>query len=89
MAHKKHAIKAKRQSDKLYAKNKILRKKIKDIRKAADKALTGKNIEQAKAQYLKLQQAVDKAVKSFMSKNTAARYKSNLAKKIKKLAGVK
>jgi small subunit ribosomal protein S20 len=85
MAHKKHAMKAKRKSDKLYAKNKILRKKIKDIRKAAEKAIAAKSLEKAHAEYLKLQQAVDKAAKSFMSKNTAARYKSNLAKKIKAL----
>ncbi len=85
MAHKKHAIKAKKQADKRYARNRTLLKKIKDVRKAAEKAIMAKNADGAKKLYHDLQKLVDKASKSFISKNTAARYKSNLAKKIKKL----
>ncbi len=86
MAHKKHAIKAKRQADKRYLRNRTVLKKIKDTRKAAEKAIAAKNAEAAKKLYHTLQQLVDKASKSFISKNTAARYKSNLAKKIKTLS---
>ena len=86
MAHKKHAIKAKRQADKNYLRNRTILKKMKDIRKSAEKAVVAKNAEVAKKLYHDLQKLVDKASKSFISKNTAARYKSNLAKKIKTLS---
>ena len=85
MAHKKHAIKAKRQADKRYLRNRTMLKKIKDVRKSAEKAVGAKNAEVAKKLYHDLQKLVDKASKSFVSKNTAARYKSNLAKKIRAL----
>lgn len=86
MAHKKNALKAKRQADKRYLRNRSALKKIRDARKAAEKAVLLKDREKAQTLYRDMQKLVDKAAKTFMSKNTAARYKSNLARKIRKLS---
>lgn len=88
MAHTKSAMKARRKSLKAYARNTILRKKIHDIRKKAEKAIAAKQKEAAGKLYLELQKVVDKASKTgrYLSRNTAARYKSNLAKKIRAIA---
>lgn len=85
MPQKKAAYKALRQDAKKYARNRNLLKKIKDIRKKADKFLAEKKIDEVKSLYQTLQKSVDKASKSggFMKPNTAARYKSQLRKKIK------
>lgn len=87
MAHKKAAIKALRKAKKNFERNTIIRKTIKDLRKKAQRALTEKKFDSAKDLYLKLQKAVDKAAKKggLIKPNTAARYKSQLAKKINAL----
>lgn len=85
MPQKPSAAKAMRKSQKAYAKNTILRKKIKDARKKAEKALAAKSHAEALKMYAVVQKLVDKASKSFMPKNAAARYKANLMKKINAL----
>ena len=84
MPQKKSAAKALRQDLKRYDRNRIVRKKIKDLRKKAQKALIDKKTDEALKIYHTLQKALDKASKSggVMSQNTASRYKSQLKKKI-------
>lgn len=82
MPNKKSAKKALRKSDKLSAKNTLVKKNIKTLRKNSLKAINNKD---AKAQELTKQtiKAIDKAAgKGIMKKNTAARNKSRLQKKL-------
>jgi len=89
MPKKKSAFKALRKSSKQQDRNRDLRKKIKDIRKKAERAVFKKDKNTALDLYRNLQIAVDKAskIRGFMKRNTAARYKSQLAKKIKQITG--
>jgi len=87
MPQKKSAAKALRKSRKLFSRNQSLRKKIKDIRKKAERALLKKQPDVALDLFRQLQKVVDKASKAsgFMKQNTVARYKSRLAKKIRRI----
>jgi len=84
MPQKKSAKKALRQSAKRYDRNKVIRRKIKDLRKKAEKALSEKKSADAVKIYTTLQEVVDKASKAggYLNRNTASRYKSRLLKKI-------
>jgi ribosomal protein S20 len=84
MPQKKSAAKALRQDQKQYIRSRLIKRKIKEIRKKAGKALRAKNLEESKKLYQDLQKAVDKASKSggILKKNTASRYKSQILKKI-------
>jgi ribosomal protein S20 len=84
MAKKKAGLKALRKSKRLADHNRSLKTKIKDLRKKAMKQITANKADTAMAAYRELQVAVDKASKhnGFMKKNTAARYKSQLGKRI-------
>ena len=88
MPHQKAAFKSLRKSAKQAERNYRIRKRIRDIRKKADRALQRSEIDAARGFYQQLQKAVDKAskVRGFMKQNTAARYKSQLAKKILRVA---
>ncbi len=86
MPQKKSAKKALRQSRKRAERNKRVKLNIKYLIKQTEKAI--KNNDKAKALewYKKVQKAIDKATKSnIYKKNTAARKKSRLMKKINKL----
>lgn len=85
MPKQKAAFKALRQTKKHTERNRTLRKKIKDLRKKAERALIAKKLDEVKAIYVDLQKAVDKASKTggFLSRNTAARYKSRLLRKVR------
>jgi len=87
MPQKKSAEKALRRDKKRYERNRITSKKIKDLRKQAEKAIISKQADTALELYRKLQKLLDKVSRSggFMKKNTAARYKSHLLKKINAL----
>lgn len=86
MPRKKAAFRALRKSTKRYHRNRIIQKKLKDLRKQTAAAIASKNMEQAMTLYTSFQKLVDKASKAngFMNKNTAARYKSKLHKAIQK-----
>ena len=87
MAHKSAAIKAIRQTKKRTVRNTLVKKNIAYLKKKTLKAVNANQKESAKETYLKLVQSVDKAAKNKMiSRNTAARRKSRLAKKINKLS---
>lgn len=87
MPQKKSAYKALRKSGKRQTRNQIAKKKIKDLRKKAEKLLTEKKKDDALKVYVQLQKALDKAAKAggFMKENAVARYKSRLSKKIASL----
>jgi len=88
MAHMKNAEKAQRKALKATLRNNAIQRNIKEIRKKALRAVDAKKKDEALKFYHELQQAVDKASKhnGYMKKNTAARYKSALAKKIRSIA---
>ncbi|MBI4599628.1 30S ribosomal protein S20 [Candidatus Uhrbacteria bacterium] len=86
MAHKAAAIKALRQTKKRTARNTLVKKNIAYLKKKIVKAIGKKEVEGAQGMYQKLVQSVDKAAKNnSISRNTAARRKSRLAKKINAL----
>ena len=84
----KNAAKAQRKAVKASLRNTLMQRKIREIRKKAMRAITAKKRDEALKLYQELQQTVDKASKHnrFMKKNTAARYKSSLAEKIRALS---
>lgn len=88
MAHTKAAVRAHRKSLKAHQRNTAFSRKIKDIRKKAERAIAAAKLDEAMKFYRELQKTVDTAAKhnAFMKKNTASRYKSNLAKRIRSIA---
>jgi len=87
MPIKKAAEKALRQAKKKEAKNKKIKKYLSYQERKFNKAISASDLNKAKEIYLILQKALDKAAgKSVIKKNNAARKKSRLSKKIKKLS---
>ncbi|MFH0853959.1 MAG: 30S ribosomal protein S20 [bacterium] len=83
MPVKKFAEKALRQSKKAMVRNLKVNRTIKDLTKKALKSIDAKNIEEAKEHSSGAIKAIDKAIqKKIMKKNTGARQKSALMKKI-------
>lgn len=86
MPIKKSAKKALRQTKKRTIRNIKRKRTAKDLIKEALKAVEAKQVDKARDLFKKVQQAVDKAVKTgAIKKNTANRKKSRLAKKVKLL----
>lgn len=86
MPQKKSAKKALRQSKKRAERNKRVKLNIKYLIKQTEKAIKNNDKTKALEWYKKVQKAIDKATKSnIYKKNTAARKKSRLMKKINKL----
>lgn len=69
------------------AANNFYTKTVKNAIKKTEKAVANKDIEAAKANYATTVQAIDKACsKGLIKKNTCARQKARLNKKIKEMA---
>lgn len=86
MPIKHAAAKALRKSKKQTAINRTVREAVKDLIRAARKAIAANKGIEAKEIVAKTAKALDKAVrKGVFKKNTAARLKSRLAKRIAKL----
>ena len=84
MPQKQQAIKALRQSKKREAKNKILKSTVKTLVKKTRKSIDNK-AKDIDAQIKQAQKLLDKAIKQgIMKKNTVARRKSRLMKKLNK-----
>jgi small subunit ribosomal protein S20 len=80
----KSALKAHRQNVKRREHNRELRSKLRTGLKGIRKALDAKDIDGAKGALKGIQSLVDKmATKGIIHKNTASRYKSRLAAKVK------
>lgn len=80
------ALKELRKSLKRKARHLIIKNKIKETKKLFLKAISEKNIEEAKKLLQQFYKLVDKAAKiHYFHKNKAARLKSNLAKKLSNL----
>ena len=87
MPIKKAAEKDLRQAKKKEARNKKIKKYLSYQERKFNKAISASDLNKAKEIYLILQKALDKAAgKSVIKKNNAARKKSRLSKKIKKLS---
>ena len=85
MPNKKSAVKELRKAVKRNAANKKVSNKLKDLVKINLKQIKA-NDKAVKAEFAKTMQAIDKAVKKgVIKKNTAARKKSRLMKKINAL----
>lgn len=83
MPVKKFAEKALRQSKKRMVRNLKVKRTVKDLTKKTLKALDTKNEQEAKKQSLDAIKAIDKAIqKKVIKKNTGARKKSVLMKKV-------
>ncbi len=83
MPHKHAAIKHLRQAKKHTEHNIEVKKNIAYLRKQSLKAVTAKDAPKALELYEKLKKAVDKAAqRNIIKKNSAARKKSRLIKKI-------
>jgi len=86
MPNLRNAKKALRQSDKRAQRNKIAKAEIKSLRVKLRKALTASNLDEAKSVAQLVGKKLDKAVKkNIFKKNTVARYKSRMMKKINAL----
>lgn len=86
MPIKKAAFKALRQSKKRAARNKQTKGTLKISIKASRRLIEAKKIEEAKTSVLKVIKLLDRAVaKGAIKKNTAARRKSRLVKKLNAL----
>lgn len=86
MAHKAAALKSLRQTKKRTSRNVLVKKNIAYLKKNVQKSVEKQDEARAKELYHKLVQNVDKAAKNkIISRNTAARRKSRLAKKINAL----
>mgnify|MGYP002725764232 CR=1 FL=1 len=86
MPNLQNAKKALRQSDKRAQRNKIVKAEIKSLRVKLRKALTAKKIDESKEVARLVCKKLDKAVrKNVFKKNTVARYKSRLTKKLNAL----
>jgi len=77
---KESAKKALRQSQKRRKRNLLRKKAIKDIRKKIRKLVEEEKFKEAKKLLPEFYKAVDKASKTFLHKNTAARRKSRMTK---------
>lgn len=87
MPNLENAKKALRQSSKRAERNKIVLAEIKSLRVKLRKAITGKQLEEAKEIARIVGKKLDKAeTKKVVKKNTAGRYKSRLMKKINEMA---
>ena len=83
----KSALKANRQNIKRREHNRGLRSTLRTALKAIRAALDAKDVDAAKAALSKTVSLVDKmATKGIIHKNTAGRYKSRLANRLKKAA---
>jgi small subunit ribosomal protein S20 len=83
MPNLQNAKKALRQSDKRAQRNKIVKAEIKSLRVKVRKALTAKKLDDALSLIQLVSKKMDKAVqKNVYKKNTVARYKSRLMKKL-------
>ncbi|MFH1029965.1 MAG: 30S ribosomal protein S20 [bacterium] len=83
MPVKKFAAKALRQSKKRMVRNLKVQREIKDLTKKTLKALNVKNFEEAKKYSASAIKTIDKAIqKKVLKKNTGARQKSVLMKKV-------
>ena len=86
MPNKANARKAMRQTEKRTQRNKIANAEIKSLRIKLRKALTEKQVKEATELTRLLGQKLDKAMgKQIIKKNTAARYKSRMMKKLNAL----
>ncbi|MBI2551355.1 30S ribosomal protein S20 [Candidatus Uhrbacteria bacterium] len=84
MPNLENAKKALRQSEKRAYRNKVVKAEIHSLRAHLRKALEAKNLEEAETLVKTLAQKLDKAhAKGVLKKNTAARYKSRMARKLK------
>ena len=80
----KSALKANRQNIKRREHNRQLRSKLRTGLKGIRKALDAKDLDAAKGALKSIQSLVDKmATKGIIHKNTASRYKSRIAARIK------
>ena len=86
MANIKSAKKDIRVTRKVTANNHELKAKVKNIIKETDKAVAANDLEKAKNSLTKAISIIDKAqAKGLVKKNTAARQKSRLNKKVKEM----
>ena len=87
MPHKHAAIKHLRQTKKRTEHNMLVKKNIAYLRKQALKAVEAKDATKAQALSKAFAKAIDKAAgKEIVKKNTAARKKSRLVKKIQSIS---
>ncbi len=87
MAKTKNAKKAERVSKRKYVFNARRKKTMKDAVKTVGKLVTGKDAKGAEASLPTLYKAIDKAAKNkTINKNTAARMKSRLTKRVQSLS---
>ena len=83
MPAKKSAEKALRQSKKRMVRNLKIKRTVKDLTKKSLKAIDAKNVEDIKKYSSSAVKAIDKAIqKKVIKKNTGARRKSSLMKKV-------
>ncbi len=81
-----NAKKALRQSDKRAARNKVVKAEIKSLRVKLRKAITAKKLDEALEAAKIVSKKLDKALaRGIFKKNTVARYKSRLMKKVNSL----
>ena len=86
MPNLENAKKALRQSEKRAERNKLVKAEIKSLRVKLRKEVTAKKFEQALEVVKLVSKKLDKAyAKGIMKKNTVARYKSRLMKKVNTL----
>ena len=86
MANTKSALKQMRQNEKRRLRNRIVRSRIRTAVKAAQEAL-GQKSQDVKARVVEAVQILDKAVtKGVIHKNTAARKKSAVARRLAALS---
>lgn len=87
MPNTKSAEKALRQAGRRRVRNVRKQRALKDVLKTFQRALSAKNSAEAASLFPRVQKALDKSAKSnIISKNTAARRKSRLAKRIAKIS---
>ena len=86
MPNKTAAKKSLRKSNRQFARNEQVRRRITYLAKQITKATTGKDSRQALELLRQLQQALDKAAKRhIIHRNTAARTKSRVSARIRKI----
>jgi small subunit ribosomal protein S20 len=86
VAHSLSAKKRVRQNVKKHTINRARKSQVKTVIKQLETAISGGNVEQAKGLLVKVSKTLDKtATTSTMHKNTVARKKSRLAKRINSL----
>lgn len=87
MANSKSALKRVRQTATRTARNRALKSAVKSARRATEEAVEAGQAAQAQEAYDTLASVVDKAAKrGALHKNTASRYKSRAAAKLKGLS---